>query len=115
MRLVPIVRSSRTFNHRLRAGLVAVVGTAAITLALTPAGAGAAFGPPFVGPGSTVSEIGPTIPPNGDVNPYGVAVVNQSQGSEVAGDVLVSNFNSGPGASGLQGRGSTIVQLDPNA
>ena len=33
----------------------------------------------------------------------------------MAGDVLVSNFNSGPAPSGLQGRGTTIVQLDPNA
>src|ERR1035438_2594565 len=76
-----------------------------------------AFGPPgsFVGSNPTVSEIGPTIPPNGDVNPYGVAVIGRSQGAEVAGDVLVSNFNSGPGAAGLQGRGTTIVQLDPNA
>jgi hypothetical protein len=66
-------------------------------------------------PHTTVSEIGPTIPSNGDVNPYGVAVVGQSHGTEVAGDVLVSNFNSGPGSSGLQGRGTTIVQLDPDA
>jgi hypothetical protein len=44
-----------------------------------------------------------------------VAVVAKSQGTEVAGDVLVSNFNSGPGAAGLQGRGTTIVELDPNA
>jgi hypothetical protein len=47
--------------------------------------------------------------PNGDVNPYGVAVVGRSQGAEVAGDVLVSNFNSGPPPAGLQGRGTTIV------
>jgi hypothetical protein len=86
---------------------------ATVALVATPAGA---ITPPgsFVGPGTTVSEIGSTIPPNGDVNPYGVAVVNQSQGTEVAGDVLVSNFNSGPGPAGLQGRGTTIVQLNPN-
>src|ERR1019366_6280239 len=92
---------------------VAVVASAAMALVAAPA---VAFGPPgsFVGSNPTVSEIGPTIPPNGDVNPYGVAVVGRSQGAEVAGDVLVSNFNSGPPPSGLQGRGTTIVQLDPN-
>ena len=98
----------------LGGALVAVVASAAMALVAAPA---VAFGPPgsFVGPNPTVSEIGPTIPPNGDVNPYGVAVVGRSQGAEVAGDVLVSNFNSGPGPAGLQGRGTTIVQLDPNA
>jgi hypothetical protein len=85
-----------------------------MTLMAIPAGA-VSPASPFVGPHTTVSEIGSTVPSNGDVNPYGVAVVGQSQGTEVAGDVLVSNFNSGPGASGLQGRGTTIVQLDPNA
>jgi hypothetical protein len=92
------------------------MGTAAMTLVAIPAGA--AVSPPaspLVGPHLTVSEIGSTIPSNGDVNPYGVAVVGQSQGTEVAGDVLVSNFNSGPPPAGLQGLGTTIVQLDPGA
>jgi hypothetical protein len=60
-----------------------------------------------------VSEVGPTIPANGDVNPYGVAVVQQSVGALVAGDVLVSNFNSGPPPTGNQGLGTTIVELNP--
>ena len=90
------------------------MASAAMALVAAPA---VAFGPlgSFVGPTPTVSEIGPTIPPNGDVNPYGVAVVGREPGTEVAGDVLVSNFNSGSAPTGLQGRGTTIVQLDPNA
>jgi len=91
------------------------MGIAAMTLAAIPAGAIMSPGSLFVGPHTTVSEIGSTVPSNGDVNPYGVAVVSRSQGTEVAGDVLVSNFNSGPGPAGLQGLGTTIVQLDPNA
>ena len=91
------------------------MGVAMVTLVAGPAGAVALASSSFVGQGTTVSEIGPTVPPNGDVNPYGVAVVSQSQGTEVAGDVLVSNFNSGPGPAGLQGRGTTIVQVDPQA
>ncbi|MGB6352493.1 MAG: hypothetical protein WBF21_00800 [Steroidobacteraceae bacterium] len=54
-----------------------------------------------------------TIPPNGDVNPYGVAFVPDGfpQGGLLAGgDVLVSNFNNG---ANLQGTGTTIVQLRP--
>lgn len=46
------------------------------------------------------------MPPNGDVNPYGVAVVTESTGRLVAGDVLVSNFNA---KSNVQGTGTTIA------
>jgi len=114
MRSMSSVSLSAPLRWPFSAALVGVVVSAAMVLVAAPA---LAFTPPgsFVGPDSTVSEVGSTIPPNGDVNPYGVAVVGRSQGAEVAGDVLVSNFNSGPGAAGLQGRGTTIVQLDPNA
>ena len=56
-------------------------------------------------------KIGRTVPSNGDVNPYGVAVVPVSSGNLVAGHVLVSNFNA---ASNLQGTGTTIVDLGPD-
>lgn len=52
-----------------------------------------------------------TIPPNGDVNPYGVAFVPKgfaSGGPLTAGDILVSNFNA---ASNLQGSGTTIDRV----
>jgi len=51
------------------------------------------------------------VPKNGDVNPYGLAVVQSSVGHLVAGDVLVSNFNN---HRNLQGTGSTIVQISPS-
>ncbi len=54
-----------------------------------------------------------TVPPNGDLNPYGVAFVPgnfPSGGSIAAGDVLVSNFNAN---SGLEGTGTTIVSISP--
>jgi hypothetical protein len=113
MRSRSSVSQSATLRRPLGVGLVGIIASAAMALVAAPA---VAFSPPgsFVGPNPTVSEIGPTVPPNGDVNPYGVAVVGRSQGAEVAGDVLVSNFNSGPGPAGLQGRGTTIVQLDPS-
>lgn len=114
MSLLSLLRSSPSGRFLLRSGLVSALGVATIAVAALPAGA-VTPASSFVGPSTTVSEIGSTIPPNGDVNPYGVAVVSQSQGTEVAGDVLVSNFNSGPPPAGLQGRGTTIVQLDPSA
>lgn len=53
-----------------------------------------------------------TIPPSGDLNPYGVAFVPSGfpSGSIAAGDVLVANFNS---SGGQQGTGTTIVSISP--
>jgi hypothetical protein len=51
-----------------------------------------------------------TVPGNGDINPYGVAVVPQTIGNLTQGDILVSNFNK---SSNVQGTGSTIVQITP--
>jgi hypothetical protein len=55
-----------------------------------------------------------TIPGNGDLNPYGVAIVPRgfpSGGTIAPGDVLVSNFNNSANA---QGTGTTIIKLTPN-
>jgi hypothetical protein len=65
---------------------------------------------PFVAPMHTITQIASTVPANGDVNPYGVAVVPRSVGALTAGNVLVSNFNA---SSNLQGTGTTIVQISP--
>ncbi len=54
-----------------------------------------------------------TIPSNGDLNPYGVAVVPYGfpkGGLIQAGDILVSNYNS---SGNLQGTGTTIVKITP--
>jgi hypothetical protein len=55
-----------------------------------------------------------TVPANGDLNPYGVAVVPQgfpAGGALNPGDILVSNFNN---KANQQGTGSTIVDISPN-
>src|ERR1700728_1425038 len=55
-----------------------------------------------------------TLPANGDVNPYGGALVPKGfpTGSAIKpGDILVSNFNN---KKNLQGTGSTIIKLTPN-
>ena len=53
-----------------------------------------------------------TVPPNGDLNPYGVAFVPQGFQSGAGplrpGDILVSNFNNNMN---LQGTGTTIVRV----
>ena len=58
-----------------------------------------------------ISVIASTVPANGDVNPYGIAVVQLSKGSLVAGNILISNFNS---SANTQGTGTTIVQISPS-
>jgi len=66
----------------------------------------------FLGSLPTVDLPGhSTVPGNGDINPYGVAVVPRSIGHLVKGDILVSNFNN---KANLQGTGTTIVQLSPS-
>jgi hypothetical protein len=72
----------------------------------------AAASVPFIGGLTHVTTLGSTVPHNGDVNPYGMAVVNQNWGRLVAGNVLVSNFNA---ASNAQGTGTTIVERHPTA
>ena len=57
---------------------------------------------------ANVRVVASTVPANGDINPYGVAVAPVSMGDLVAGDVLVSNFNN---SSNLQGTGTTIVEV----
>jgi hypothetical protein len=58
-----------------------------------------------------ISTIAPTVPANGDVNPYGIATVPVSKGTLVKGDILISNFNN---SSNLQGTGTTIVEISPS-
>jgi len=56
----------------------------------------------------TLSLVGSTVPLNGDVNPYGVAVAQENVGNLHVGDVLISNFND---INNKQGRGTTIVRF----
>jgi len=51
-----------------------------------------------------------TVPENGDLNPYAIAVAPVSAGMVHQGDVLVDNFNN---RSNLQATGTTIVDYDP--
>jgi hypothetical protein len=102
-------------TKRYAAGLAAIV-TAAITgaagLLVGTAGSASAAGfPAFVGPLHRTSVIASTVPGNGDVNPYGVAVIRRSTGDLFRGNVLVSNFNN---KANVQGTGTTIVEITPS-
>jgi hypothetical protein len=100
-------------TRRYAAGLAAIVTTTAGLLAgtgLTAGSASAAGFGAFVGPLHHTSVLASTVPGNGDVNPYGVAVVPRSTGDLRRGNVLVSNFNN---KANVQGTGTTIVQITP--
>lgn len=95
------------------AGLaVAALAAASSSTAAPPRTAHASATPTaFLSSLHTISTIGSTVPSNGDVNPYGLAVVPTTVGSLTAGDYLVSNFNA---KSNNQGTGTTIVELTPS-
>jgi hypothetical protein len=95
--------------------LVVTAATAAVTVGagfamMAPASASASPSATFIGQFSKLKTIASTVPGNGDVNPYGVAVVGLNRGKLHRGDILVSNFNN---KANLQGTGTTIVQVSP--
>jgi len=59
----------------------------------------------------STTPVASTVPPNGDLNPYGVAVVPLSIGNLLTHHLLVSNFNN---ALNLQGTGTTIMDIAPD-
>jgi len=101
-------------TRRYAAALAAVVTATAGLLIGTGLAAGSASAggfPAFVGPLHHVTTLASTVPRNGDVNPYGVAVVPRSTGDLWRGNVLVSNFND---KANVQGTGTTIVEVTPS-
>jgi len=104
----------RNATRRYAAALAAIVTTTAGLLAGSGLAAGSAsaqgFGA-FVGPLHHTSTIASTVPGNGDVNPYGVAVIPRSTGDEFRGNILISNFND---SGNIQGTGTTIVEVTPS-
>jgi hypothetical protein len=86
----------------------------AVTLALAiPALSTGASSPDVLSRLPATPVVASTVPPNGDVNPYGIAFVPQgfpSGGLLKAGDLVVANFND---KNNLQGTGTTIVRTNP--
>jgi hypothetical protein len=101
-------------TRRSATALAVIVTATAGLLAGTGLTAGAASAnsiEAFTGPLHQVTTLASTVPGNGDVNPYGVAVVPRSTGDLGRDNVLVSNFNN---KANVQGTGTTIVQVTPN-
>jgi hypothetical protein len=95
---------------------VVFCAAAGAAIGFLPAG-GAVASSIFLAQFRNVSTVASTVPTsnaslsgNGDVNPYGVAVIHHSVGMLQRGDVLVSNFND---AANAQGTGTTIVEVGP--
>jgi hypothetical protein len=96
MKSHPIVRGSVVFLS--------------FVLAVAPFANGGSPGS-FIGSLNSLTQVASTVPRNGDVNPYGVAVVPKSTGALVEGHILVSNFNN---RKNLQGTGTTIMDISPD-
>lgn len=92
-------------GRRKRYTTLLAAAAGAAVLAASPAGAASTV------VDTTIAVLASTVPANGDVNPYGVAVVPESHGSLREGNILVSNFND---AANLQGTGTTIMQVAPD-
>jgi hypothetical protein len=100
-------------HSRSRTRLLGALAAALAGLMLLPGSALAFnfFHFSFIGPLNTVTEVGSTVPGNGDVNPYGIVTVPNNVGTLVRGDLLISNFNN---SKNEQGTGTTIVQVSPD-
>lgn len=100
-------------RHRMAAVTAAAAGViAGLGLAVAPAASAAPV--PYLSHFHTLTTLHSTIPTNGDLNPYGIFIIQQSTGDLHAGNVLISNFNNSASGGNEQGRGSTIVQINPN-
>lgn len=92
-------------------GLFPLILAVLFTLVSGVAFANHEFGPIIPQLPSTPTLSVPTVPENGDLNPYGVAFVPEGvpkSGKLEPGDILVSNFND---SNNTQGTGTTIVQI----
>jgi hypothetical protein len=109
-----IRKSVAAFAATAAAGLLVAGGVFAGSASAATRNAASTVRPASGGPSSFIGSlhhtrvIASTVPKNGDVNPYGVAVVPRSTGRLHQGSVLVSNFNDKTNA---QGTGTTIVQV----
>ena len=104
----------RRIARTTRLWFMALLG-AAVTVGTLGAVAGASVAgersdAPFLETLGKPMQVSSTVPLNGDVNPYGVAIVPDTIGTLVKGDTLVSNFND---KANVQGTGTTIVEVSP--
>jgi hypothetical protein len=98
-------------RHRMAAAAAAAGVITALGLATATAASAQPSGPvSYLSHFSKLTTIASTVPHNGDVNPYGIAIIRHSTGRLRAGDVLISNFND---KANQQGTGKTLVEISP--
>src|ERR1035437_1306357 len=90
--------------------ILLVAGFASISVGGAVASAGTSKVTPFLSTLGNPRQVASTVPTNGDLNPYGIAVVPTTVGRLIKGDTLVSNFNN---KANVQGAGTTIVEVSP--
>ena len=90
-------------------GLAVAGASTAVLLALTATSATAAPSMNRLAglPDKTLASL---VAPNGDQNPFGIAVLPLSSGNLTAGNLLVAEFSD---QSGTAGAGTTILQVNP--
>jgi hypothetical protein len=86
---------------------LAVVATAVAGFSVAAAYAAPVANPLRHAPEKTVASL---IAPNGDRDPFGIAVVPLTSGQLIAGNLLVAEFSD---QNGTAGAGTTILQVNP--
>jgi hypothetical protein len=101
-------------NHRRRriAALAALGASAAVAAVTAMSSAAPAYGAVATGgigaaPDETVASV---IAPDGDRDPFGIAIVPLTMGTLTAGNLLVAEFGDKQGTAGA---GTTILQVNP--
>jgi hypothetical protein len=107
----PINATSDRRCHRGASGIalvaLTVIAPALAAVSAAPANAAPVLGPPGHLQDRTVASL---IAPNGDRDPFGIAVVPLTSGNLTAGDLLVAEFSDQYGTAGA---GTTILQVSP--
>ena len=104
---------------RLRHKVVGLVSATALVgstaLVLTGAGTALAGAAPLANQQAQIAslrntQVASVAAPNGDQNPYGIAIVPITSGTLTAGNLLVADFNN---AAGTAAGGTSILQINP--
>jgi hypothetical protein len=108
---LPMNATSDRRRHRGASG-IALVALTVIVPALTAVSVAPADAAPVLGPPGHLQDrtVASLIAPNGDRDPFGIAVVPLTSGNLTAGDLLVAEFSDQYGNAGA---GTTILQVDP--
>ena len=90
---------------------VGAVAVSAVAVSVIAPTAGKAYADPTLNPGHLQDEtVASLVAPNGDGNPFGIAVVPLTIGNLTAGNLLVDEFGD---KNGTPGAGTTILQVNP--